>query len=263
MFIVIKKKTIVRILTVLTVILMVSIYGTYSYQLNFIYPKTSDKVITEEVELRFRNLFQSSDKIAYLSFDDGPVKNITPKVLDILKELDVKANFFVVGKHVKEEPELVKRMYEEGHFIGNHTYSHNNKKIYKNQNSFISEIQNTDKEIGKAIGDPNFSCHVFRFPNGSHGTAYRTEKMQGIESLKEIDYTYVNWNSLNNDSIKKYSRQQLLNNLKKSSKNKNVLVVLMHDTGDLNKTYDVLEDSISYLKSQGYEFQTFDHLIHP
>ena len=79
--------------------------------------------------------------------------------------------------------------------------------------------------------------------------------------LKEIDYTYVDWNALNNDSIKKYSKEQLLSNLKKSSKDKGTLVILMHDTGDVNNTYDVLEDSINYIKSQGYEFRTFYDIL--
>ena len=79
-------------------------------------------------------------------------------------------------------------------------------------------------------------------------------KKNATNYLKEIDYTYVDWNALNNDSIKKYSKEQLLSNLKKSSKDKGTLVILMHDTGDVNNTYDVLEDSINYIKSQGYEF---------
>ena len=69
------------------------------------------------------------------------------------------------------------------------------------------------------------------------------------------------WNALNNDSIKKYSKEQLLSNLKKSSKDKGTLVILMHDTGDVNNTYDVLEDSINYIKSQGYEFRTFYDIL--
>lgn len=88
-----------------------------------------------------------------------------------------------------------------------------------------------------------------------------TAKMHAINYLKDIDYTYIDWNALNNDSIKKYSKTALLNNLKKTSANKGTLVILMHDTGDVNKTYDVLEDSINYLKSQGYEFRTFYDFI--
>lgn len=92
--------------------------------------------------------------------------------------------------------------------------------------------------------------------------SYHANKIKAIDYLKEIDYTYIDWNCLNNDSIQKYSDTQLVNNLKKSSKNKGTLVILMHDTGDVNKTYTVLEDSIVYLKKEGYEFRTFYDFIH-
>ena len=75
--------------------------------------------------------------------------------------------------------------------------------------------------------------------------------------MSDMDYVYVDWNCLNKDSEKKYSNYQLLNNLKKTSKNKGTLIILMHDTADVNKTYDILKSSISYLKSQGYEFSNF------
>ena len=89
----------------------------------------------------------------------------------------------------------------------------------------------------------------------------KQHKKKAIKYLNEIDYTYIDWNSLNNDSMKKYSNAELLANLKKSSANKGTLVILMHDTGDVNKTYDILEDSINFLKSEGYEFKTFYDLL--
>ena len=86
---------------------------------------------------------------------------------------------------------------------------------------------------------------------------YTNEKKSALNVLSSLDYVYVDWNCLNRDSEKKVSNSQLLNNLKKTSKNKGTLIILMHDTADVNKTYDVLKDSISYLKSQGYEFRNF------
>ena len=72
-----------------------------------------------------------------------------------------------------------------------------------------------------------------------------------------MNYTYIDWNCLNNDSMKKYSKQQLLENLKKSTKNKNTLVILMHDTKDVSNSSEALKESIQYLKSEGYEFKNF------
>ena len=91
-------------------------------------------------------------------------------------------------------------------------------------------------------------------------TNYTTKKKY-ISYLQEFDYTYLDWNCLNNDGMQKYSDAQLLKFLKNTSKNKNTLVVLMHDSGDLNKTQNVLQDSIDYLKQQGYEFRNIQDLI--
>lgn len=122
-----------------------------TYQFSFAIELSSTSIIDETFKEKFLSLSKSEQKIAYLTFDDGPTLKATPKILDILKEEDVVATFFVVGKHVKENPELVKRAYDEGHFIANHGYNHNNSKLYKNDDSFINEIKNIDIEIGNAI----------------------------------------------------------------------------------------------------------------
>ena len=122
-----------------------------TYEFSFAIELSSTSIIDETFKKKFLSLSKSEQKIAYLTFDDGPTLKATPKILDILKEEDVVATFFVVGKHVKENPELVKRAYDEGHFIANHGYNHNNSKLYKNDDSFINEIKNTDIEIGNAI----------------------------------------------------------------------------------------------------------------
>ena len=122
-----------------------------TYQFSFAIELSSTSIIDETFKEKFLSLSKSEQKIAYLTFYDGPTLKATPKILDILKEEDVVATFFVVGKHVKENPELVKRAYDEGHFIANHGYNHNNSKLYKNDDSFINEIKNTDIEIGNAI----------------------------------------------------------------------------------------------------------------
>lgn len=82
-------------------------------------------------------------------------------MLDILKEEDIKATFFVIGKYVDAHPEIVKRAYEEGHYIANHGYDHNNSNLYKSSDNFIEEVQKTDSAIGKAIGVENYCAKVF------------------------------------------------------------------------------------------------------
>ena len=222
----------------------------------------ASNIDTKEVSSEFinniNNIFNSNKKVAYLTFDDGPSPSVTLKILDILKEENIKATFFVIGKKVDEHPEIVNRAYKEGHYIANHSYSHNNSILYKNANSFIEEIQKTDLAIGNAIGINNYSSHVFRFPNGFMSNVYKDKKNEYVKLLNEyvkllpnIDYTYIDWNALNKDSEKKYTPKQLLDNLISSSKNKNTLVILMHDTKDVSDSSLVLKDSINYLKSQG------------
>lgn len=222
---------------------------------------TTNSVLSENVKKAITNLGKNNEKIAYLTFDDGPTLKSTGKILDILEEENIKATFFVVGKHVKEHPELVKRAYDEGHYIANHGYNHNNSILFKSSENFVDEIKKTDIEIGNALGISDYCSHVFRFPNGYMSLIHKKEKKQALNLLSEINYTYIDWNCLNNDSVKKYTNYQLLNNLKKSSKNKGTLIILMHDTCDVNNTPAILTDSINYLKEQGYTFKNFYDLI--
>lgn len=252
-----------KILFTITILCLLfsSILFYFNMPFSFAFELTTNSVMEESLKEKIATLTKKQEKIAYLTFDDGPTLKATGKILDILKEEDIKATFFVVGKHVKEHPELVKRAYEEGHYIANHGYHHDNTKLYKSMENFVSEVKNTDIEIGKAIGIENYCSHVFRFPNGYMSSHYKAKKKEAAKLLFEMNYSYIDWNCLNNDSVKKYSHTQLLQNLKKSSKNKGTLVILMHDTSDVNDTPSILKDSINYLKEQGYEFRNFYDLL--
>lgn len=222
---------------------------------------SKNSIISQDFQDKINNSTSGSEKIAFLTFDDGPNVSITPKVLDILKETDVKASFFVIGRNVDLYPDIVKRAYNEGHFIANHGYSHNNSILYKSKESFINEISKTDFAISNAIGISNYCSHVFRFPNGFMSPNNKKIKKQAISWLDEINYAYIDWNCLNNDSVKKYNNYQLLNNLKKTCKGKNTLVILMHDTKDVSNSSNVLKESIDYLKSEGYIFKNFYDIL--
>lgn len=255
-FILNKKSLIFSILIMSTIIyLIIFLYSYFSPCMSYNLNENSLFNISENSTLDI--ICKSNEKIAYLTFDDGPTAKATPIILDILKEEDVKATFFVVGKHVKENPSIVKRAFDEGHYIANHGYSHNNHLLYSSLENFKKELINTDLEISKAIGKDDYCSHIFRFPNGYMSNMYKSQKKAALSILLDLNYVYVDWNCLNNDSETKYSNYQLLNNLKKSSKNKGTLIILMHDTTDVNKTYEVLKDSIKYLKSEGYDFRNF------
>ncbi len=252
-FIINKKK--IYILIFLIIIFFIVLYIFFNKYLKNSIQASSD--VNNDLQTSLDALFNSKEKVAYLTFDDGPTKSATPKILDILKEEDVKASFFVIGKYVKNHPYIVKRAYKEGHYIANHGYNHNNSILYKNNESFLNEIRNTDIEISKAIGIDNYCSHIFRFPNGYSSSIYKSQKKEAVKLLHSIDYAYIDWNCLNKDSEIHYSKNQLLNNFKKSSKNKDTLIVLMHDTTDVSDSSSVLKDTILYLKNQGYIFKNF------
>ena len=208
------KKILIVAFLLLILFICFTFYFSNTVLLASSYTDKPDKFIDS-----INNIFKSDEKVAYLTFDDGPSSLVTPKILDILKSEKIKATFFVIGKKVEEHPEIVNRAYKEGHYIANHGYSHNNSLLYKNYDSFINKIKETDLAIGNAIGVSNYSSHVFRFPNGFMSNIYKDKKNKYVNYLLDIGYTYIDWNALNKDSEQKYTKEQLLNNLISSSKN--------------------------------------------
>lgn len=200
-------------------------------------------------------------KRVYLTFDDGPSKNVTSKVLDILKKYEIKATFFVLGNRVASNSELIKREYEEGHYIANHGYSHKYSKIYSSSMAVIEEYNKTEKAIQKALNNSKYSSNLFRFPGGSIGGEYHLIKQKTKSVLKKNNIAYLDWNALTNDANGSNTKEKIMNSLKKTVGNRNNVVVLMHDAADKQLTYETLEDVILYLKEKGYEFKNIYDLI--
>ena len=246
---------------VIIIFLLIGTFSLFSSQASLIVSANPYSILSEDTANKITNLSKAKEKVAYLTFDDGPSPNVTPKILDILKEENVKASFFVIGKYVDSYPEITRRAYEEGHFIANHSYDHDNKILYKSESSFIDEIKKTDLAISNAIGVEGYSSHIFRFPTGYMSSHHKSQKKDCVKLLAQMDYTYIDWNCLNNDSMKKYSKEQLLNNLKKTMKGKDTLVILMHDTKFVSDSSTALKESIQYIKSLGYTFDNFYSLL--
>ena len=123
------------------------------------------------------NIYNGEEgKRVFLTFDDGPSKSVTPHILDLLKFHNIKATFFVLGSRVKLNPDIVKREYNEGHYIANHGYSHKYSSIYAKPENVIEEYNKTEAEIRKALNNQNYSSHLFRFPGGSIGGEYNKIK---------------------------------------------------------------------------------------
>lgn len=191
------------------------------------------------------------EKVAYLTFDDGPTPAITNAILDILADENVKATFFVIGNQAAEHPEIIRRQYEEGHGIGNHSYTHSYNKIYKNVDSFLDELYRVE-ELLKSILETEKSFKLVRFPGGSFG-----EKRKAFrERINEEGFVYIDWNCLNGDAetSKMQEPEKLIERFKSTVKNRNSLVVLMHDSKGKESTVQALPEIIAYLKSEGYRF---------
>lgn len=200
-------------------------------------------------------------KRVFLTFDDGPSTSVTPHILDTLKKYNIKATFFVLGNRVSDNAELIKREYNEGHYIANHGYSHRYDKIYASSKNVLKEYNKTEQEIKKALGDENYSSNLFRFPGGSIGGEYDKIKEKAKIDLKRNQIAYLDWNALTNDAAGAYTKEKIIKNLKKTVGNKNNVVVLMHDAPDKILTYETLEDIIKYLQQKGYSFKNMYDLM--
>lgn len=201
-----------------------------------------------------KNKGDKNSKIAYLTFDDGPSIKSTYAILDILLEYNIKATFFVVGRMVKNYPEVLLRTVEEGHSIGNHSYSHDYGYLYKSSKNFLKDLNLADQTIKNVLGQ-EFETKVMRFPGGSHGK----KKSPMINAVIAEGYKYYDWNSLNGDAEGVLmSKDYLLNRLKATYKKQSDLIVLMHDTDVKTTTVESLRSIIDFLIEQGYEFGVID-----
>lgn len=207
------------------------------------------------------NIYNGEEgKRVFLTFDDGPSKSVTPHILDLLKFHNIKATFFVLGSRVKLNPDIVKREYDEGHYIANHGYSHKYSSIYAKPENVIEEYNKTEAEIRKALNNQNYSSHLFRFPGGSIGGEYNKIKKSAKKQLKEKQIAYLDWNALTSDAAGANTKEKILKNMKKTVGNYQNVVLLMHDAPDKKLTYETLEDVITYLTEKGYSFKNFNNI---
>lgn len=208
------------------------------------------------------NIYNGKEgKRVFLTFDDGPSKDVTPHILDILDKYNIKATFFVLGNRVKMYPDIVKKEYEAGHYIANHGYSHKYSSIYKNVDSILKEYNKTEQAIREALGDETYSSNLFRFPGGSKGGPYEKIKKKARKELKEYGIAYLDWSALTYDAEGAKTKKEILSNLKETINGWNNVVILMHDAADKKITYETLEDVIKYLKKEGYEFKNIYDLM--
>ena len=190
--------------------------------------------------------------MAYITIDDGPSRDNTPQILDLLKENNIKATFFVLPR--KNVDDLYERIVSEGHEIANHSYSHDYKKLYSaNVDDFAEDAAQARDFVQEKLGVTTTS---FRFPGGAMG-----KKSEIIEPrkkiLEDLGYRWFDWNASTGDSDSGpdgKNVEALVSNVVDKTKDREKLIILMHDSADKTATPEALSFIIEKLKEQGYGF---------
>ncbi|NLI69549.1 MAG: polysaccharide deacetylase [Firmicutes bacterium] len=197
-----------------------------------------------------------SGPLAYLTFDDGPSIN-TGTILDVLGTYEVPATFFVIGKDNQVEEGIYRRIVDEGHVLGNHTYSHDYNHIYRSRDSFMNDLRRMEDLILEKAG---IKTEIMRFPGGS--SISRARRIAGYDIIAELTgvvieegYDYFDWNVDSGDGIASLAPEDILNNvLGIVDELQEDIVVLFHDRKDCEATVEVLPEIINQLLARGYEF---------
>ena len=178
-------------------------------------------------------------KVVYLTFDDGPIPEMTPWVLDILDKYQIKATFFCVGDNVRKYPEVYKQVLEKGHKVGNHTYNH------------LQGIRTRTKNYTKNAEEAArfIKSNLFRPPHG------HIRIRQFLKLRKK--YKIVLWDVVTRDYSKYMTPEKVLDNVKKYTRNGSIIV--FHDSLKAEKNIKgSLTQTIEWLKDQGYSFGVID-----
>lgn len=188
-------------------------------------------------------------KVCYLTFDDGPSTE-TPEILKILDEYGVHATWFVIG--TRGHLEYVKDIWDAGHQVALHSYSHEYDEDYASVSSYYNGLDKLAEDVEKYLG---FKPTLFRFPGGSVN-GYNGSIREGLfDEAADRNWHYFDWNVSSGDAESNgVPAEKLVANIKKESEGNNSSCVLMHDTEAKSTTVDALPEIIEYYKSEGYTF---------
>ncbi|KEZ88191.1 polysaccharide deacetylase [Clostridium sulfidigenes] len=218
--------------------------------------KPNKQHVTPEVNLKLNfdlNKYDAhyvgdtSKKVLYLTFDEGYENGYTPKILDILKANDVKAIFFVTSPYVKDNPDIIKRMVEEGHIVGNHTNHHPSMPdVTRSEEKFNNEFSDVESKFKEITGE-NMPLY-FRPPMGEYSEkSLAMTKNLGYKTLF-WSFAYHDWD-INKQPDPVKAKDTIMNGLH------NGAILLVHAVSKTNT--EILDSVLKEAKSQGYEFQLF------
>ena len=242
---------------------------TYSVNIDTTYveAKASEPIDNEAVSATIVNEHADDDtdvlkddtialKRVYLTFDDGPSDN-TARILDILNEYGVKGTFFVNGKESDCFKPLYKRIVDEGHRIGMHSYSHKYGEVYASEESFIYDLDKIQAYIYEQTG---VLSNIYRFPGGASNTVSKISVSKFADVLDARGIKYYDWNVVSGDSTATYGipAESIVNNIINGSIGKEDAIVLMHDLPEKDTTVDALPEVIEKFIEMGVEILPID-----
>lgn len=194
-----------------------------SFLLRFLYPGAEWRINPEE-------------KAVYLTFDDGPIPEVTPRVLDILDHYGIKATFFMVGDNIRKHPAEFEMVKARGHRLGNHTYNHFGG-MRHSVNEYLDNAQKANEYL---------HTDIFRPPHG-------WLRFSQYHRLKR-HYRLVMWDLVTRDYSKRLTAEDVVNNVKRYARPGSIIT--FHDSlRSADKLWTALPQSIEWLQSQGYEFK--------
>ena len=208
---------------------------------------TSDSDTDDSEDASDENDIEGMKKI-YLTFDDGP-SAYTSEILDILNEYDIKATFFVVGKDDETSVEAYKRIVEEGHTLGMHSFSHRYSSVYASQEAFAEDLTKLQEYLYDVTG---VWSRYYRFPGGSSNTASKVDMQELIAYLDEQDICYYDWNIVSGDAVGyTLSADTIYSNCVSKIDKYDNAVILMHDSLGKHTTVEALPGIIENIQARG------------
>lgn len=191
----------------------------------------------------------------YLTFDDGPSSN-TVQILDILKENDVKATFFVIGREDEASKALYQRIVDEGHTLAMHSFTHKYSTLYSSMEAFEEDFSRIQNYLYEVTGKESL---FYRFPGGSSNHVSNENMKEFISFLNRRQITYFDWNVSSGDATSQaYAPEELIENVMEDVKKYKTSVVLMHDSVTKTSTVKALGPMIQELKNMGARLLPID-----
>lgn len=195
-------------------------------------------------------------KTMYLTFDDGPSEENTRKVLDILRERDIRATFFLVGENVRKHPEVARQIVAEGHTIGIHCDNHDYDALYESVDSYVADFEKARQTVYEVTG---VETNLFRFPGGSINAYNQKTGGAIIREMTDRGYIYYDWNASLEDAVKNPDPKQLIENGVSTTLGRKKVVLLAHDV--VGSTCLCLEELLDSLPE--YEMKPLSEDVEP